>query len=86
MVGKFEGIFNNQDFITLISFPHNYPKEVYYSQKSNAPSSTNALEEDIRPVIWDLYDIFWGSTLSEGEISQLQHNIDIVKTLNTEAL
>ncbi|BAU38962.1 phosphatase IIIC [Acetobacter pasteurianus NBRC 101655] len=123
MIWKFEGIFNNQDSITLVSFPHNDPQwGVFFAlqaskanipshlllaselpaptvpaqpkkvappptpkqpdAKTAKPSTPAAKEEGIRLVIWDLDDTFWEGTLSEGEISPIQRNIDIVKTLN----
>jgi FkbH-like protein len=40
-----------------------------------------SLPENVKLVIWDLDDTFWKGTLSEGPITPIQSNIDIVKTL-----
>ncbi|GCD53098.1 HAD-IIIC family phosphatase [Acetobacter pasteurianus] len=45
-----------------------------------------AKEEGIRLVIWDLDDTFWNGTLSEGEITQIPENINIVKELNRRGI
>lgn len=37
--------------------------------------------ENIKLVIWDLDETFWSGTLSEGEISPIVSNIELVKTL-----
>ena len=35
----------------------------------------------IKLVIWDLDDTFWRGTLSEGEITQINENIKLIKDL-----
>ncbi|WP_421917875.1 HAD-IIIC family phosphatase [Marinifilum sp.] len=37
--------------------------------------------DTIKLIIWDLDDTFWSGTLSEGEISPIQTNIELVKSL-----
>lgn len=39
------------------------------------------LKADVKLVVWDLDDTFWEGTLSEGEVTRLEQNIAIVKTL-----
>ncbi|QEE86586.1 HAD-IIIC family phosphatase [Acetobacter oryzoeni] len=53
---------------------------------SRLSEGKNQQQEGIRLVIWDLDDTFWKGTLSEGEISPIQRNIDIVKTLNARGI
>lgn len=44
-------------------------------------SATFQATAQIKLVIWDMDDTFWGGTLSEGDIALNQANIDIVKAL-----
>ena len=37
--------------------------------------------EQIKLVIWDLDDTFWHGTLSEGAVSAVKENIELVTTL-----
>ena len=39
------------------------------------------IDRQVKLVIWDLDDTFWRGTLSEGPISPVQSNIDLVRTL-----
>lgn len=55
-------------------------------QSGSTPPTSKPPKENIRLVIWDLDDTFWQGTLSEGEISPIQRNIDIVKTLNDRGI
>ncbi len=43
-------------------------------------------EEGIRLVIWDLDETFWTGTLSEGGITPIQSNIDMIETLNQRGI
>jgi FkbH-like protein len=42
--------------------------------------------EGIRLIIWDLDETFWTGTLSEGGITPIQRNIDLVKTLTDRGI
>lgn len=46
---------------------------------SNYPVSN--VRAQVKVVIWDLDETFWNGTLSEGGITPIQHNIDLVRTL-----
>jgi len=43
-------------------------------------------EEGIRLVIWDLDETFWNGTLTEGGITPIQSNIDMIETLNSRGI
>ena len=40
----------------------------------------------IKLIIWDLDDSFWSGTLSEGAVSAIQSNIEIVKNLTKQGV
>ena len=40
----------------------------------------------IKLIIWDLDDTFWDGTLSEGEITPIKHNCDLVKNLTLRGI
>lgn len=42
--------------------------------------------ENIKLVIWDLDETFWSGTLSEGEITPIVSNIELVKTLTDRGI
>ena len=42
--------------------------------------------ENIKLVIWDLDETFWSGTLSEGEITPIQSNIELVKKLTDRGI
>ena len=42
--------------------------------------------EKIKLIIWDLDDTFWSGTLSEGEITPLSKNIELVKQLSEKGI
>jgi FkbH-like protein len=50
------------------------------------PAAQGSGDEGIRLVIWDLDETFWQGTLSEGGITPVQANIDIVETLNSRGI
>ncbi|MBS1000918.1 HAD-IIIC family phosphatase [Acetobacter persici] len=81
---RFESYIKSEDYITFISVPQNDPNwNVYFGLTCKIKASN---KENIRLVIWDLDDTFWSGTLSEEEISPIQRNIDIVKTLNKRGI
>jgi FkbH-like protein len=41
---------------------------------------------NIKLVIWDLDDTFWSGTLSDGEITPIQPNIELIKTLTDRGI
>jgi FkbH-like protein len=43
-------------------------------------------QEGIRLVIWDLDETFWTGTLSEGGITPIQSNIEMIETLNQRGI
>ncbi|MGX7345004.1 HAD-IIIC family phosphatase [Acetobacter pasteurianus] len=83
---EFKTFLETDSSITFIALPNSDPNwKTFFGLTTNKKSSSSAptaKEEGIRLVIWDLDDTFWEGTLSEGEISPIQRNIDIVKTLN----
>lgn len=81
---KFSSYIKTDDYITFISVPQNDPNwNVYFGLTCKVKT---VKEEGIRLVIWDLDDTFWNGTLSEEEISPIQRNIEIVKTLNQRGI
>lgn len=79
---RFTNPIESEDYTTFVSMPQNDPGwDVYFGLRCR-----NIKKENIRLVIWDLDDTFWSGTLSEGEISPVQRNIDIVKTLNERGI
>jgi FkbH-like protein len=45
-----------------------------------------AAAEPFRLIIWDLDETFWHGTLSEGPVTFIQSNIDLVRTLNARGI
>lgn len=83
--GAFFGLSTKiSDIKSIVS---SYSKENIEKLLSNAQGDQEKKKiEGIRLVIWDLDDTFWSGTLSEGEISTIDRNVNIVKTLNDRGI
>jgi HAD superfamily phosphatase (TIGR01681 family) len=45
-----------------------------------------APENTVKLVVWDLDDTFWCGTLAEGGVTAIEHNIELIKHLNSRGI
>jgi FkbH-like protein len=65
----------------LIANPGSAKSEPVVVAKNRRKPQPISLPEDVKLVIWDLDETFWSGTLTEGPITPIPANIEIVKTL-----
>ncbi len=77
LISRYQNDIHWMPFFCLIEQPA--PEPVFLSAES-------AAAEPIRLIIWDLDDTFWHGTLSEGPVTFIQENIDLVRALNERGI